>query len=502
MSTALAPRGVREREIKLAAPPGFRLLDLGAVADGVVVTAGEERHLVTVYWDTPDLRLIRWGCTLRHRAGEGWTVKLPQASEGIAMVRNEHRIEGPATHPPEEAADLLRAMVRSAPLEPVARMRTVRRVVALLSAEGRPLAEIDDDEVSVYHGRRVAARFREIEVEINDGCPDELVDAVLERLHEGGAGRPDPTPKLVRALGDRALAPPEVVVPDLDPAAATAGDVIRAAIAGSAARLIRHDPGVRIGGHPEDVHQARVATRRMRSDLRTFAGLVEPEWAAGLRQELSELADELGTVRDAEVLRDRLKATARALPGVDHPAARRIAGQLTAAVTAGRRRLLATMREPGYIELLDHLVEAADAPRLGPGAAAPAREALPAIVAVPWQSLRRGARRADENSPDEELHALRIKAKRCRYAAEAAAPVLGRRAAEFAKAVAGLQEVLGEHHDAVVAGAWLRENAGQGPEAFVAGELCALEAVAAQGSRKAWPDAWKKVSRKELRAWM
>ena len=80
MSSTLIAPVVREREIKLAAPPGFRLLDLGEVADGVVVTSGEERHLVSVYWDTDDLRLIRWGCTLRHRAGEGWTVTLPQAS--------------------------------------------------------------------------------------------------------------------------------------------------------------------------------------------------------------------------------------------------------------------------------------------------------------------------------------------------------------------------------------------------------------------------------------
>ena len=63
----------RERELKMAAPPDFQLLDLGSVARDVVVTATDERRLTTVYWDTSDMRLIRWGCTLRHRAGEGWT---------------------------------------------------------------------------------------------------------------------------------------------------------------------------------------------------------------------------------------------------------------------------------------------------------------------------------------------------------------------------------------------------------------------------------------------
>src|SRR5207302_4535692 len=165
---ATAPAAVREREIKLAAPPAFRLLDLGGIADGIVATSSGERRLLTVYWDTQDLRLIRWGCTLRHRAGEGWTVKLPDPGGGNGLLsRMEHTFPGPPTRPPEAALDLVRVYVRTAPVVPVARMRTVRRVVALHSADGQRLAEIDDDEVSVYDGRRVAARFREIEVEVD-----------------------------------------------------------------------------------------------------------------------------------------------------------------------------------------------------------------------------------------------------------------------------------------------------------------------------------------------
>ena len=53
---------------------------------------------------------------------------------------------------------------------------------------------------------------------------------------------------------------------------------------------------------------------------------------------------------------------------------------------------------------------------------------------------------------------MRIRAKRCRYAAEAVAPAVGKRPERFAKAVAELQDVLGEHQDAVVAGQWLREH--------------------------------------------
>src|SRR6266508_4165576 len=67
----------KEREVKLGAGPAFHLPDLNGVVDGVTVTPPEAVRLETVYYDTPDLRLARWGVSLRHRAGEGWTLKLP-----------------------------------------------------------------------------------------------------------------------------------------------------------------------------------------------------------------------------------------------------------------------------------------------------------------------------------------------------------------------------------------------------------------------------------------
>jgi CHAD domain-containing protein len=111
-----------------------------------------------------------------------------------------------------------------------------------------------------------------------------------------------------------------------------------------------------------------------------------------------------------------------------------------------------------------------------------------------------------DEPPDEQLHAVRIRAKQCRYAAEAVTPAVGKEAKRFAAAVEGLQEVLGEHQDAVVAGQWLRTHAADGGGrvecAFVAGELAALEDVAADRSREQWPAAWKHAKRAKLRRWM
>jgi inorganic triphosphatase YgiF len=158
-----------EREVKLQAPAAFRLPDLGG--DGFAADEQEPLRLVTTYVDTPDLRIARWGCSLRHRNTEGWTVKLPATEEGSLLVRAEHVFEGDDPRRlPVAAADLLRADVRGGELSPVARLRTLRRGVAVRDELGRPVAVVTDDEVSVMDGRRVASRFRELEVELDAGA--------------------------------------------------------------------------------------------------------------------------------------------------------------------------------------------------------------------------------------------------------------------------------------------------------------------------------------------
>jgi CHAD domain-containing protein len=405
--------------------------------------------------------------------------------------------------PPEAAVELVRAFVRTARLAPVARLRTRRQGVELRDEEGHRLAEVVDDEVTVLEGRRVAARFREVEVEVDRRAPDGLLDDVLGRLRSAGAGDADPTPKVVRALGPRAKGPPEVAAPELGDGP-SAGDVVAAAVARSVSRVLRHDPGIRLGDDPEDVHQARVGTRRLRSDFRTFRPLLAADWSEPLREDLKWLASLLGAVRDADVLTDRLRRQAAQLPEVDAagfaPVLRRLADQRDTA----RRFLLEGMRSDRYVDLLERLVDAARSPRLLPEADRPATDVLPALVARPWKKLRKSARGLPSKPTDDALHAVRIRAKRARYAAEAASPALGSDARRLAEAVENIQEVLGDHHDAVVAEAWLRLTASDADatQALALGELIAAERVEAADSREAWPKAWKKANRKKVRAWL
>src|SRR5436305_2612399 len=302
-----------ERELKLSVPPRFRPPDLDGVVDGVTAARLEPLSLRATYYDTRDLRLIRWGFTIRYRTGEGWTVKLPSTSTSDVLSRRELRYDGGPRRLPPGALDLLRAHTRRTPLEVVARMRTVRRPVELRDEYGERVAGVEDDEVSVFDGRRVAERFRELEIELADGFDgDELLAATLERMQSQGATTAPPTPKLVRAVGPMALEPPEVHAATVDESA-SAGDVVASAIARSVARFLRHDPGVVLGDDPEDVHQARVALRRLRSDLRTFAPLLDTEWTDHLRAEARWFAHLLGDVRDADVLHAALVREAERL---------------------------------------------------------------------------------------------------------------------------------------------------------------------------------------------
>jgi CHAD domain-containing protein len=503
-----------EREVKLGAGPGFHLPDLAGVVEGAAVAPPEAMRLETVYYDTADLRLARWGVSLRHRAGEGWTLKLATPSRSIPggggdaevpgglLERDELTFQGGSKKPPESAVAIVRAYVRKAELVPVARLSTMRRRVKLVDAAGARLAEVVDDEVSVRDGRRVAARFREIEVEVaGSNGSDVIVAPLVARLRGAGAGAPDPTPKHIRALGPRALEPPEVA-PEPVRRDSPARDVIKFVFAEAIAALLRNDPLIRASGDPEAIHQARVASRKLRSHLRTFGPLLNPDWTEPLRSELGWLGMALGSVRDREVLLDRLRERARSLPESDARPAASLLRILEGEIEDLRKKLLADLDSERYIDLLDRLVLAAQSPATTPEADQAASSVLPALATGPWRRLRSAVRQLPERPTDPELHRIRILAKRARYAAEAVAPVAGSSAEAFARAAAKLQTVLGEHQDSVTAQAWLRSAGVSGRRAFVAGELIAMEHSAAEEARKRWRKVWETLDRKRLRQWM
>jgi len=491
-----------ERELKLAADARFRMPSIYGLGGATVRSAPPERN-ETTYYDTRDLRLARWGASLRHRPGEGWTVKLPAERNAPFLVRPEIVFDGNGGVPPQAAIELLRGFVRDEELSPSVHMTTIRRRTGMHDSGGRLIGGVVDDAVSVLDNGS-PTRFRELEVEIGDEMTPTLLDALVERLRQAGAGAPDQTAKYIRALAPHAPLAPEVPVSDLT-RDATAGDVVQHAIALSVIRLIVHDPVVRIDADPEGVHQTRVATRRLRSDLRTFRSLVEAGFASSLRDELGWLAAILGEVRDADVLLERLRTRATELQPEEQDDAGPVLTVLELERAAAYARLVETLASARYVTLLDTLVAAANAPALRKDAEAPAVDVVPALVRRPWHKLEKRATRLGNDPSDAELHEIRIRTKRLRYAAEAAAPVVGKPARSLARAAAGLQERLGDLNDAVVAAAWLDEvhkRAWDSGAERAAATMAALERAEAARERAIWRTAWEKVAAPELRAWM
>ena len=197
------PGGV-EREIKLSADGGYVLPDLDDLTAGVVEDSGPEPQEST-YWDSDSLELVRQGYGLRHRRRLDrpdepgiWTLKTPGRMDADRMVRGEHELRAEGTSPPAELLSLIPEAVDPAVLHPVAVLSATRRVLTL----GRsPSGETGDGTVEVRApgGGPVVDRFRELEVEMQDGA-DDLADRVAARLREAGAGPPESTSKYRRAL--------------------------------------------------------------------------------------------------------------------------------------------------------------------------------------------------------------------------------------------------------------------------------------------------------------
>ena len=476
-------RETHEREVKLEVPDGFELPDL----------PGEPlapRTFTSTYLDTSDRMLARAGVTLRRRVENRrglWQLKLPADDE-----RLELEARGGPNEPPPALADLLVGLQRGRALERIAVLRT-RRTGVRVHADGVPVADVVLDDVAVLDGRRVRERFSELEVEALDGRHDAL-PGLEAALHASGAATGDGRPKALRAIGfvpERSAAPSRSAPPR---------DHVRAALAVQVAELRRHDPGTRLGHDPEDLHDLRVATRRLRAILRAARPLLDPEWTAALRDELRWLTGVLGPVRDLDVLIERLRAELELLEPPERRAGARMLALLGEERGSARTTMLAAMSGDRYLALLDRLEAAPDA--------LPGRDAdvtLADIAAREFARLRRAVRALPLDPPDDELHEVRIRGKRARYAAELAEGVVGKPARRFVRAAKRFQDVVGEHQDAVVAEERIRGLVARTRSAtahLAAGRLVERERERRQNARTAFPRAWARVEKQGRRAWV
>ncbi|WP_288831369.1 CYTH and CHAD domain-containing protein [uncultured Corynebacterium sp.] len=478
-----------EVEVKLAVDEETGVPDLTEL-DGVSsILDTVEHNLSAIYYDTQDLRLTRAKVTLRRRTGgsdDGWHLKLPA---GAARRELRAPLEDPATIPDELLANV-RAIVRTAPLAPIAQVDNRRVECSLGSAAGEKVAEFCDDHVTAWSllpgGERTS--WREWEVELSDftsgtEAGSELISQATSFLINSGARKSDSPSKLASALGDSvnsAPLPPHLRASRLDPES-PAGAVV-ASLRKQRDSIVDWEPRVR-ADEWDSVHQMRVSTREMRSLLETFEGILEGDQLHHLEAELKETAAVLGTARDAEVVEERflelLDSDESGL--IDDTTAAHIKNDMRTEYRQAHAMIVEMLDSERFLTLLEEIdtlladppIAAADATGADDngddgddgdngddgdhGSTGESRDILYEHLERGYKKVRKRHKKVVEHYHDTSLdlhkredfvHDVRKAAKKLRYAS-LAAEGSGLKTGRLTKACKALQSQLGNFQDAV-----------------------------------------------------
>lgn len=254
--------------------------------------------------------------------------------------------------------------------------------------------------------------------------------------------------------------------------------------------LVKYDVGVRIASDPESLHQLRVASRRIRAFLAVGRELVDQEWARELKDGMQALGRASTDARDIDILLEKVRDRIRTFDPRDQEAAETLLRVLEEDRRALQYALIDVLNSALHRRVLDRL-----ALPVVPAPTPPSRK-LDKLAARELRRLVARVRRLGKCPGDEQLHALRIKVKRVRYATELGGAPADKRARRVVRAATRMQDVLGEHQDAVVGEERLREVAYRYDDsgvAFAAGQLAERERIRRGEIQQRLPAAWKKL---------
>jgi CHAD domain-containing protein len=201
---------------------------------------------------------------------------------------------------------------------------------------------------------------------------------------------------------------------------------------------LQHDPGARLGTDVEDIHQMRVALRRLRAVLRAARPMLAADWAETLREELAWLGHALGLVRDVDVLLERLRRECANLPATERCTCARWLDAFTRERAARHGALMQALEGERYLSLLARIDLTAASPVVTDSSVR-----LADIARAAFERLRRAVRAGSKSLSDARLHRIRIMGKRARYAAELAEATIGKPATRYIRRLLRLQDLLG-----------------------------------------------------------
>jgi triphosphatase len=455
-------------------------------AGEVAVVPGGARELNDVYYDTEDWRLYRAGYRMRVRRdgqsaqatmkalapAEGALRRRREISEPIDGIKTPKGISGPV-------GERVRRIAGSADLRPLFEVRTRRRTFVLRTEtpssgeivedglgnihqqnseqDAILLAEIALDESEIFANGGDTTHLSRVEVELgSDAHIHDGVGDFVEVLKETLKLRPTLISKFRTGLSVGGLSPE--VAPDLGPteidATLSCGEVAFAILRRHFGQMLEHEPGVRLGEDPEDLHDMRVATRRLRAALKLYSAFL-PKRSERYERDLRWVAGALGEVRDLDVHLEWLSEE----NSRNGEVLEEVVSLLRERRVEARRGMLQALDSNRYQRLIATFSATLRRGR-SPTPTAPIVKAAPYLVRDRYRKVRKAANMLSEDSSPEHFHELRKKGKRLRYALEPLQEIYGKPAQKMVKLLKKTQDDLGDHQDLIVACGLMEELGG------------------------------------------
>jgi CHAD domain-containing protein len=450
----------------------FRSSDLDAVRHWLLgglipspfsVTDPESTDYGDSYYDTDDWHLYRAGFSLRIRRSTDESEAILKANsqpDGNLFCRREiterlpygerhvfRHVQGPVS-------EKIRCLGAIDGLREIFMIGTHRQTFCLLH-NGEPFGAVYLDEI-VLPLDRGGSHHRELRVEVGTsaGRSAEDLQDFVEALRASCPVNPIPQTKYELGIRVRGLKPeglPELGSRQVD-LTMSVGEVAFAVLRKHFLKLLEHEPGTRLGEDPEELHDMRVASRRLRAAISLFREHL-PQRVLQLRPGLRRIGSALGEIRDLDVQIDELRSWAAPRPLEEPASLAPVLGILEGQREKARRRMLRELDATRTASFKARMVRALreGPPSRHPGARIPAVAVAPLLIRGRSRKVRKAGSRIGAGSQPGEYHALRIRCKRLRYALEFLLDLYGAPAKKLIRPVVYLQDLLGLHQDAYVA---------------------------------------------------
>jgi len=512
-----------EIELKLVLPG--QEAELAVVAfmreTGYTVDELDPVRNVDTYLDTFDWSLMKNKLALRYRVSNGsamYTLKsIGFIEDGIAKrtemeIPLDRPVDVPALIRVKRVRKLVDGMIFPRRLIEQVQVRTDRRGYRVTSPEGAEIElALDTSSFSLrgLHKPRRVPKLEELEAEILNG-PEGALQSLSALLSDRFHYPPSKASKFEVAIERFKITipskkPPKGLRPRLDDRLDLA---VRKILTHQFMWLREHLPGVQQDLDTEFVHQARVATRRMRSALRLFREAIPESAATYLGGELKWLGGMFGAVRDLDVFLLNLSRFKNQIESFPAKKKRAFEDLIEKHRRAPLKALCQALESPRYRNFERRLAQFLERPlpaRPRPSLALkPVREVAPVIITEKFDAVIEQGRALLADPKPKQYHLLRIQMKKLRYASEFMATAYEGTLDAMIERTVEIQDCLGELQDTVFTRKFieglLEDWKGKlvDPDLlFILGEIYQLQSEIARERRETFDRIWKPFSSEE-----